>query len=288
MKSAMVKGFAILAVVLLFAGSSLAVQPGSDVNPNGFPSGPHFNLNIIGKKAGFTCPAPEIDPLTGATIYGNVVFVPLSGTGIQIMMQSGNVKGKWATTAPTELQAIDPCTSDFDGTPAVIQLPPNASGYKVYARALATPNPGIMAIVPELAFVQDELGNDLVYLGLVTSTGFVKADGETFTRTKGKSVAVPITGLFQWTGTVCYFSEMFCDSQCTSGQLCCTDANSDGIYGSCVEPVDSICPAGSTLVDVFCRTYTAEWVFNIGDFVNYIWSIDNTGLKLLQVRFYPQ
>ena len=38
---------------------------------NGFPSGSHFNLNIIGKKAEFACPGAEYD-LAGNQLYGGV------------------------------------------------------------------------------------------------------------------------------------------------------------------------------------------------------------------------
>jgi hypothetical protein len=43
-------------------------RPDNDViaKSNGYPSGPHFNLNIHGKKAGYTC-----DPTPG----GNSVFI---------------------------------------------------------------------------------------------------------------------------------------------------------------------------------------------------------------------
>ncbi len=189
------------------AGVSLLFMPilyAQDENPNGFPSGPHFNLNIIGKKVGFTCPEQEYDPDTGLPIYGNVVFVPGTGEGISLMMQSGATKGKLVSTF-TELRATDPCAT-FDGTPAVIQVPPNAAGYRVYARALAKPtyNP-TMTILPSLVSAVDEFGNDLMYLGLVTDRGFVRSDGMTVTRSKGKSIATNVTGLFQWSGDVCYF-----------------------------------------------------------------------------------
>ena len=38
---------------------------------NGYPSGPHFNLNVHGKKSNFTCPEPY--PYDG---YGSSVFIP--------------------------------------------------------------------------------------------------------------------------------------------------------------------------------------------------------------------
>jgi len=42
-----------------------------------------------------------------------------------------------------------------------------------------------------------------------------------------------------------------------------------------------------TPTDAFCKTFTAECVFSIADFVRYLWDSENNGLKLLQVRFYP-
>jgi hypothetical protein len=254
-----------------------------DENPNGFPSGPHYNMNIIGKKVSFTCPAPELDPITGAPIYGNVVFVPESGQGIQIYMQSGSTKGKAA--AITELRVIDPCAG-IDGNGATVQLPPNAAGYRVYARALAKPTDyPSMTILPSLVAAVDESGNDLMYLGLVTDRGFVRSDGITVTRTKGKSVATNVTGLFEWSGDVCYFTAL--DGTYTETQKCVIDLDGDGIYDDAEAPVDGVCPAGYSLISTFCKTYEEEWVFNIADFVEYLWSLDNSGSKLVQIRFYP-
>lgn len=264
---------------------AFATQPGNEVNPNGFPSGDHYNLNIIGKKAEFTCPEQAYDEF-GNLIYGNVVFVPENGSDIQILMQSG--KGKKAE-AITTLVAIDPCTASIDGDAALVQLPKNDAGYRVYARALAKPtdNPS-MTITPDLVAVEDEFGNDLIYLGLVTSNGF-ETPYASFTRKTGKSTAVNITGLFEWSGDVCYFTTDFCDpvTGCTTKTLCCTDADADGVYEGCVVKEGDICPEGTLDVTAYCRTYVDEWVFNIGDFVTYLWDIENNGLKLLQVRFYP-
>jgi hypothetical protein len=271
----------------------MAASPGEEVNPNGFPSGPHYNLNIHGKKAGFTCPEVEFD-INGDQIYGNSIFVPEDGTGIEILMESGSGKGKRTETI-TDLQAIDPCSEPIDDSPAVVQIPPNAKGYRVYARALAKPtdHPWMM-VEPSLVSVEDDLGNDLIYLGLVTDSGF-STPYETFTRQKGKSRAIPITGLFEWTGDVCYFNETYClddleNPVCTQTQLCCADADLDGVYESCgaeLDPVTGLCPEGTVDTTMYCRSYTNEWVFNIGDFVTYLWDLENNGLKLLQVRFYP-
>ena len=302
MKKLIVASFLITIMAALLTGQVFATKPGEDVNPNGFPSGPHFNLNIIGKKDSFTCPEQEYDPETGEPIYGNVIFVPElgpeNGIPIEILMQSGKQGGKGSknTTLPDVLQVIDPCTAAFDGDEAVLQLPKSDAGYRVYARALAKPtdNPDIK-ITPELVAVEDEYGNDLVYLGLVTDNGFQTPEGQdymTFTRGKGKSRAVDITGLFLWTGTVCYLSEP--DVYQGTMDLCCIDLSDppDGIYDVC-EPRDWItypdtgCDPAYDPVTAYCTAYTDEWVFNIGDFVEYLWNADNNGVKLLQVRFYP-
>lgn len=283
----LLKLFLAISVVTFFAAApAYTTQPGETVNPNGFPSGDHYNLNIIGKKSGFTCPDVQYD-LSGNAVYGNVIYVPENGTGIKILMQSGT--GAKAA-AITSFQVTDPCTSGFDGTPAVFQIPPDSRGYRVYARALAKPtdNPS-MQIIPGLVSVEDEFGNDLVYLGLVTSSGF-ETPYASFTRQKGKSTAVNITGLFEWTGDVCYFTSSYCTlpDQCTAKSLCCTDADGNGVYESCAVKEGDLCPLGTIDVTAYCKSYTDEWVFNIGDFVTEMWGIDNSGLKLLQVRFYPQ
>ena len=298
----------LIAATFIMTGSALATKPGQDVNPNGFPSGEHYNLNIIGKKADFTCPDQEYywrdslgnlvetceDPNgctpTNLPIYGNVIFVPENGEGIEIYMQSGKVggKGKKAEALPqNELWAIDPCAG-FDGDGAVIQLPPGE--YDVYARALAKPtdNPD-MTVSPKLIAVEDESGNDLIWLGLVTDNGFATPD-VTFTRNKGKSKAINITGLFEWTGDVCYLTpDGYCDDgTCSEKALCCVDNDGDGIYDECEEKVEELCPEGLVDVTAYCRSYTDKWVFNIADFVTYLWNTDNNGVKLLQVRFYPR
>jgi hypothetical protein len=324
--------FMLFSVVLLLSfGSAYATKPGEEVNPNGFPSGPHYNLNIHGKKAEFTCPEQEYYmeitacpgdlcgeyelgqlvetcpddftcELTNVPIYGNSIFVPENGEDIEIYMQSGKAggKGNKAEALPqNELWAIDPCAV-FDGDGAIIQLPPGE--YDVYARALAKPtdNPD-MTVTPEVVAAEDEYGSDLVYLGLLTSTGF-QTPTETFTRNKGKSTAIPITGLFNWTGTVCYI-EMPAGYTGETTTHCCHDYELDGIYDYCCFDEDesgtyeeSECSGDltgfeaveCTEIDTYCNEYTDQWVFNIADFVNYLWKADNNGLKLLQVRFYPR
>jgi len=87
---------------------------------------------------------------------------------------------------------------------------------------------------------------------------------------------------------------------CSALELCCEDADADGVYDSCGlladegELVDDglggsvlECPLGTELVSAQCQSYENEWVFNISDFVGYLWNLDSTGAYNIQVRFYP-
>jgi len=284
MKKMVRVGWLMLAILAFLTFETLAAEP--SVNPNGFPSGPHYNLNIIGKKNGFSGCSLEIDPVTNQPIYGNVVFIPEYGEG-DIWLQSGKVGGK--ASAITTLQVLDPCVSAFDGTKALVQIPPNGEGYWVYARALAKPtNDPYMTITPSLYMAEDQNGTPLLFLGTLTSSGFVSAAGDTFARSKGKSKAVPISGMFNWTGYVCYETDP--DGEGTfyiPTQMCGLDTNGDTLIDQITLPVDGLCTEG-TLVELYCHNYeTPLWVFNIADFLTYLWSTDNYGLKLLQIRFYP-
>jgi len=185
-----------------------------------------------------------------------------------------------------ELQATDPC--GFDNNGATVKLPPNPNGYRVYARVLAKPTdePAI-GLYSSLNFVQDENGYDLLYLGQVTSTGFSTPSFE-FTRTKGQSKAVDISGMFQWSGTVCYFAEPT-DGFSSTGVACCVDSNADDIFEECMSATGEppTCPAGYEQVTTYCKTFTAEWIFNVSDYVSLLLGTSNSGVKLLQIRFYP-
>lgn len=273
----------VLVLICLSVGSSVVLA--AEINPNGFPSGTHYNLNIHGKKADFNCPAQEYDPYTGLPIYGNSVFVPEYGNG-EIYLESGKVGGK--ASAIIELQATDPCAFDKNG--ATVKLPPNRNGYRVYARTLAKPtgNP-VIGLFSSLYMVEDESGNDLLYLGMVTETGFT-TPSMTFTRSKGQSKALPITDMFQWTGSVCYFTQPV-DAAFTPAKVCCKDSSDppDGIYDDCqtAAATEPFCAIDYSYVDAYCVSFTDEWVFNLGDYVTSLLDTNNSGVKLLQIRFYP-
>jgi hypothetical protein len=263
----------------------------------GIKGGEHLTLNIHGKKSTFNkqdCTAAPGD-------YGNNIFVPSESDPDdknQIIMISGKAKGKWASTADTTYGVRDTCTAPFDGDAAEVVIPPNQGGYCVFARVLGKPTDDPeLTLEGSLLWVEDKNGNDLLLLGLVDENGF-QTPTQTLTRTKGKVKAVDITGLFEWSGAVCYFNGTnYCyddlgQNQCSQRQVCCSDNDLDGIYDVCEEPLEdefgvAYCATG-TLLDVECMEYLDEWVFNIGDFVGYMWDTYTDGnFKLANIRFYP-
>jgi len=130
--------------LLLTVGTTavLADKPGSTdtgFNGNGAPSGPHYNLNIIGVTQTKTA------DMTGSN--GHVIFVPLDQK-VRILLSEG------------DFQVLDANATD-DGV-ATFQLPnpdPDNVGtteYSVYVRALGKPN-GSVTITPGV--FTDEYGN---------------------------------------------------------------------------------------------------------------------------------
>jgi hypothetical protein len=286
MRRVLVLSLVVMVASVFMATSVLAEKPGPVMDKsNGFPSGEHFNLNIIGKKDGFNPHEEQTDGTTDS--YGNVVFVPENGEGA-IYMESG--KGKKFEEV-LQLRVLDNWAGDADG--ARLQLPKNEAGYRVYARALGKPGDRDLTsigLTPGLGLVQDENGNDLYYLGLVTDGGFETSYQE-FERRKGKSKAIDISGLFKWYGEICYFFEEDPGEGYYTKEICCVDMESDECvrYGVVGEE-DVVCLEGSDPVIVYCKDYTTDpvpWIFNIAEFVEYLWSTNNNGTKLLSVRFYP-
>ena len=309
------------------AGPAMAAKPvdGNGIPfGNGAPSGQHFNLVLLGKPGHFTCPAPEYDE-TNNQIYGNAIYMPREqgNDPITILMESG-AKGPKGSVDTSTLEVTDWCTESFadfgqvEGDQAVLRLP-KAESYAVYARILGKPaedGEPSAHIAPGLAYVEDESGADLVLLGLVDQSGTAtfSSDGETIYRTstssngKGAQKFSNLTGLFEWSGDVCYVQAdvtNYCYDDlgayvCSGMELCCTDVDLDGDHDSCDLatdvgiPVDDgmggftlECPVGTDSVDAQCRSYDNEWVFNISDFVGYLWNLDSTGAYNIQVRFYP-
>ena len=325
---ALVKKINPLSVLFLLA-FCLSVSPGfagNNLIGNGFPSGPHFNLNILGKNNDFVC--PSLADYLASTPGQNVIYVRRVDSNIEILMESG-AKGPKSDPSLTTLKVTDWCSNNIDNTPAVVQLPKDADGYAVYARITGKPGsedglPTFAFSGREFALVEDEFGNDLIALGLITDTGIYDFSGNELYRFdsskngKGVRKATNITELFQFTGEICAINEQttFCSpdlSLCTPGPIvCCVPFVDDGSgnlveasscdptlvgFGACVNQEGGICPTTITYngitttnicqVTTQCKTFTDQWIFNIADFVNILFGAENNGSYNVQFRFYP-
>ena len=292
-KQVIIAGLAALLVAGLFSpGLPAAVEAGKPVDvvewSNGFPSGPHYNLNIHGKKADFGSSDTCTDDLSG----GGSIFVPEYGDAEILYKTSKN-------NNVTELIAQDECSFAPNGDPALILLP--RQEYQVYARILAKPNKdGERNVVfyPKLVDACQEVDLDgdgtfesldcTMGLGIVdASVGAVfDKDGETLVRLPGRSKAVDITDLFTGSFYACDASvDTNGDGMITIADLPSgyPDLNDDGLVDTFELKVylDSLVTAGT------CRKFDSTWVFTIADMVVYGWDYKNNGSKLVQIRFYP-
>jgi hypothetical protein len=316
--------FIILAVVLVLAlpTAALADKPPKPPHsgegnqfiprPNGFPAGPHYNLNIHGKKDGFAC---------NDTPGGNSVFVDEYGPAT--IQYVSNKKGSL-----TELMVLDPCAVN-DGV-AKVQLPYEADGYYVFGRILGKPNnssnkgdassvilyPNVVVQACNDTGVDPDFGDwtscpddALLALGFIVHDQVYVAENETYarfepgvTKGRGKSRATDITALFTYVGWVVHPDLDVWPDGDPDGQITQEDVPVDAyntIPGT--QPYDS---DGNSFIDVEeWLTYQADqtppmawyfsvgdgmWIFNIADLVVTEQGLVNDGTKLLQIRFYPK
>jgi hypothetical protein len=277
----------LLTFILTLVSVTHAGKPrdeGGNFLGNGFPSGPHYNLNIIFKKSQFTCPDQEYlcpdgervtdcslcsDAVTGpcTPIYGGVIFAPQEPgyDPVTILMESGK-KGPKGNPDATSLEVTDSCTETIDGGPAAFRLPANDKGYAVYARITGDPkqNPQFDLTNPGLHYVIDENGNELLWLGFVTTNAY-GPDGQVLSRYdsggKGKKVrnATDITAFFMWMGSVCYFDATdYCTGDdCTTLEYCCLDVDENGDYENCAFLSNVGVDPGTGILE--CPTTVQNW-----------------------------
>lgn len=249
---------------------------------NGFPSGAHFNLNIHGKKSGFSC-----DGSPG----GASIFVPEYGQSLIQFIQNKK-------SSLSMLYVIDPCSFSASD-PAKIQLP--TGEYQVYARILAKPGQtkkqteeerGVI-FYPRLIDACDDTGQlDFASAtdcstawtlgtGVITSGGVFDKDSTELVRiapNSGNNKAIDITKMFQWTGYAC---DQVYDLN-GDGQITIADAGDQDLDGD-VDQDDL-----TLYLETYCSFFQNEWIFNIADLVIYGWDYNNFGSKLVQIRFYPK
>jgi len=317
MKKLITSSLLLCSIMFFVAGSAFA-KPGADQDGpyvgNGMPSGPHFNLNIHGKDPSVFIDCPEVndnggflalwkwDEASGTYKLDTSIFTPLYSNPDEetILVQSGKTKGNkknGTVVIRDDLVVTDPCTEGIDGTNAVFQLPPCEAGYKVYGRALGTPTKDgspdrtITLSAGEILTAEDEHGNNLLELGEITGNSYTKPNGtQLFVRGKGQPVTIPLTDLFMYSGTLCYFTDP--GGTTTEEIICCDEVGTD-TYENCIpieEATDGNCAnEGKVELTAYCVDYSGdpEWIFNIADFVEYYFGVENDGVRLIQLRFYP-
>jgi hypothetical protein len=292
-----------MAALLLTIGIStaMAAKP-VDVIPlsNGYPSGPHFNLNIHGKDAEtYTC-----DPLADG---GSIFIAEYGPSTIQYVTNRFSLA--------TELTALDPCAECFDGDPAKVQLPYEAQGYYVFARLRAKPNNGSNSGDPSsiLLYPNDvvELCNDdplnpdpnfpgytecLLPLGLITVRDVYDATPEGFVRFaplevkgKGKAIATDMTRLFTWSGWVINaLLDTSGPEGVPDGVIDVNDVPGDYDLDGDIDEDDLQLWLQEQSALGLSTYYENEWILNIADLVVAQQDMVNDGGKLLNIRFYPK
>ena len=275
-------------LVVLGSGSSAFAEKPQDVIEwsNGFPSGAHFNLNIHGKKDRFSC---------DGTSGGGSVFVPEYGYSEIDFVQNKK-------SSVSELNVIDKC-GYFDGNPALVQLPKGK--YQVYTRILAKPKksdePRQVIFYPKLVEACNDTGEPefgdgvscddsfLMGEGIITSGGVFDLESQELIRYKGRSKAVDITDLFQWSGFACDQAfDTDGDGEITIADLSTDDLDLDGYQDGDLDKDGDIDGDDLALyLAANCVSFQNEWVFNIADLIIYGWDYKNNGSKLVQTRFYP-
>lgn len=279
------------------------------------------------------CPAATAD-YSFTCEYGNVVNMPRgSQHQVQILMESGRKgpakkSGGDADLNNDILQVTDACTGYSGNDPAIIRLPGNKKGYAVYGRVLGKPtddgSPDFSVNGRSIPIIGDMDGSgdgDVVWLiGVINGDGIYipeecddESGGCTLTRwdpnTKGKGAkkAIDLTGLFTFTGSVCYdFSgDEACqlDGGCDEVPFCCVevpegelgDELGDIEYNGTVYDCDSLasisdtdeCPVDTQRLTLYCHDFSEDtWIFNIADFVNVLYDLSNDAYNV-QIRFYP-
>jgi len=322
MKRSMIILVSVLLAVTLAVGGSIAMAAkpphageGNQLvpRPNGFPAGPHFNLNIHGKKAGYMC---------NETPGGGSVFVDEYGPAtIQYVTNK--------KSSVTNLIVLDRCAVN-NGT-AKVQLPYEADGYFVFGRILGKPNHGKNGNASSVILYPNVViqacnntenntgfgnwtscpGDPLLALGFILYNQVYLAENETYvrfdpavTKGKGKSKATDITALFTYVGWVVHpdvdisgpngtpdgvidiydIPEDDYDNDNTTAPD--RDYNNDGLIDEV--DVEAWLTDMAALDPPMAWYYDGVWIFNIADLVVTEQGLVNDGTKLLQIRFYPK
>jgi hypothetical protein len=234
-------------VLSLGYGTALAGKSDTTIfGSNGFPSGRHFNLNIIGVPHD-----KEVPDMTGS--HRHTIFVPLNTAGYVDRIK---IKYEANPDDPESFRVTDGNATDGEAT---VQVPweycddyvtgcDDLISFAVFARGLGKPGDEVKAVVT----AECEYALDVVdpggTAGLTCEDTLLMGDF-TVRRPRNKPVTQDITNIFRATG-------------------CLDQAGEVGI-----------CDTGDL-------EFRNMWIFNIEELLSYMWDYDNSGLKLMQVRFY--
>jgi len=255
---------ALLIITILSVVAFAQAKPNGGLQPGIDFSGPHFNLNIHGVPEDVDKPVPD-DSGSGR----HSVFMPINKPAEFYY----KMDGKWwivedcdatgdgviSIILPKELWDEGPNGIRDDGDDVLIGT---VKSYRVYLAALGKPSDGIISMDPNatIPVPNPTTGvNQTIYIELTDSP-------LTATRAKGKPVWQNATDLFLATVWV-WTADLDLDGNWWIGD------SWDGTFEDC--------DSGEVTV------YADYYVFDIPELINYWWDVSNTGVRHMQVRFYP-
>jgi hypothetical protein len=246
-------------------------QPGIDFD------GPHHNLNIHGVPDG-------IDKFEDDTVGSgrHSIFIPLTNEDPITIQFSMSEELNWTVTdcdatGDGSASIILPryMFVDTDNDPETPDEKLRVNSYKVYLVGLGKPGENEIVVSPRAEF-SDSSGKVYYYWGDVTYEGH-----------KNKKHGGADTGQPNWQNATDLFlvdTTLWIDAD-GDGVVDqeWNDANGDGI----VDPGEWVDADDDGVIDNELITYEDEWVFNIEYLDGYWWDMQNSGVRLMQVRFYP-
>jgi hypothetical protein len=302
---------------VMLAGKGMAGKPVEVVMwSNGFPSGSHFNMNIHGKHDDYDCdPASgggsvfvpeygdsEIDfvqnkksSITELTVHdkcgtfdGDPALVQLPAGEYQVYARilakpRKDDEQREVVFYPKLVEACSDTLSvldlNGDGVIDLLDLDTDDDGIPdndVDGNGVV--DDADLALYYDFPDAVDCTDSFLLGTGVVTSDGVFDMDSREMIRTRGKSKAVDVTALFQWTGYTCdQVYDVNNNGEIDLGDLS-TDLDGDGDIDE-----DDL----QVYLDMSCNFLESAWIFDIADLVVYGWDYKNNGSKLVQTRFYP-
>jgi hypothetical protein len=313
------------AVTVIMSSQVLADKPVQVVMwSNGFPSGEHFNMNIHGKRNDYNCDPTSGGGSVFVPDYGDseIDFVQNKRSSVSALIvhdKCGTFDGDPALVQlpageyqvyarilakprkggePREVifspKLVEACNDtlsvlDTNGDGQIDLNDLDMDGDGVLDQDLdgnGVVDDDDLALYYDFPDAVDCSDSFLVGTGVVTSSGVFDMDSQELIRTNGKSKAVDVTALFQWTGYACdQLYDTNGNGEIDLGDL---DTDGDGTPDQDLDGDGDVDDADLALyLDMSCTFMDSAWLFDIADLVVYGWDYKNNGAKLVQTRFYP-